>query len=208
MIGWLSGKVLEVGLDQLLLNVSGVGYSVFCSAQTLQSSSVGADLSLRIRTHVREDHIHLYGFASNEERQWFDLLLGVQGVGPKMALAILSSLKPADMADALALEDKRPFQAVSGVGPKLAARLVTELKETAPAPALSVGTAPKTAPSAPAAQEAGGTAALLRDLMSALTNLGYDPNAARTAAQSAIVEAGEGADIGALVPLALKALSA
>ncbi len=206
MIGWLSGKVLEVGLDQLLLNVSGVGYSVFCSGQTLQSSSVGAELNLRIRTHVREDHIHLYGFVTNEEREWFDLLLGVQGVGPKMALGILSSLKPADMADALALEDKRPFQAVSGVGPKLATRLVTELKEKAPAPTIAARpTAHASTASTPV--ESGGTAALLRDLMSALTNLGYDANAARTAAQSAIAEAGEEADLGSLVPLALKALS-
>ena len=200
MIGWLSGKVLEVGLDQLLINVGGVGYSVFCTAQTLQASRIGKDLALLIRTHVREDHIHLYGFATNEEREWFNLLLGVQKVGPKLALAILSSLKPVDMADALAMEDRRPFQAVSGVGPQLATRLVTELKEKAPAVPATVG--------APARLEgAGGTAALLRDLMSALTNLGYDSDSARRAAQTALAEAGEGTDLGSLVPLALRSLS-
>jgi len=207
MIGRLRGTVAQIGDGQALLDVQGVGYLVFCSTHTLANLQLEAAASLIIQTHVREDHIHLYGFETDEEKAWFETLLSVQGVGPKMALAILSTLRPDALANALMLEDKRPFQSVSGVGPKLATRLVTELKQKAPAldttPAASG--ARNGAPAGPSS-ELSGSAAVLRDVISALSNLGYDESAARAAAQTALAEA-EGADLEALIPRALRALS-
>ena len=132
MIYQLKGRVETLTKDQAILDVGGVGYGAFVSTQTLSDLRVGEAAKLLIITHVREDHIHLYGFLSEGERDWFEILTGVQGVGPKVALAILGAMGPADLASALMLEDRRPFQAVSGVGPKMAARLVTELRDKAP----------------------------------------------------------------------------
>jgi len=205
MIGQLKGLVEAVGADSCLIDVAGVGYVAFCSAPTLAALSIGQACTLKILTHVREDHIHLFGFADAEEKAWFDLLLSVQGVGPKMALAILGHLDPESLANALMLEDKRPFQSVSGVGPKLAARLVTELKERTPKGAGAVSAASLTAQPAP--DVGGGAAALGRDLISALTNLGYDETTARTAAMAALKDGGEAASLDSLIPLALKALA-
>ncbi len=202
MIARLRGRIEAIGPDSALIDVGGVGYLAFCSTTTLASLAVGSKGTLLILTHVREDHIHLYGFATGEERAWFDLLLSVQGVGPKMALAILSTLTPQDMANALMMEDKRPFQSVSGVGPKVAARLVTELKEKSPT-STAGHPSPATRPGAAAVT---GTAALFSNLVSALVNLGYDESSARRAAHTAIQEGDEASDLRALIPVALKAL--
>ena len=206
MIAQLKGLCEAVGDDQALIDVQGVGYQVFCSARTLHTLIPGQACRLIILTHVREDHIHLFGFADGGERAWFDLLVSVQGVGPKMALAILGTLSPEDMANALTLEDKRPFQSVSGVGPKLATRLVTELRQKSPAiPTSPPGQAG--ARNVATTPPASGAAALVRDLTSALTNLGYEEGAARAAAMEAVQEGGEGSNIATLIPAALKALS-
>ena len=113
----------------MILDVGGVGYTLFASAKTLVAMpQAGGQASLITETHVREDHIHLYGFANREEREWFRLLTTVQGVGVKMALAILSMFAPYDLARIIGAQDKKSMTAASGVGPKLAERIVTELK--------------------------------------------------------------------------------
>ena len=130
MIGKLTGLVDSSGDDWALIDVSGVGYQVFSSRRTLGRLPVRGDpVSLLIETHVREDHIHLYGFIDQAERDWFRLLGTVQGVGAKMALAILSALSPEELIQAIAAQDKTLLTRASGVGPKLAGRVVAELKD-------------------------------------------------------------------------------
>ena len=156
--------------------VGGVGYLVHCSARTLQAlPAQGEAVTLAIETHVREDQIKLFGFSSDIEREWFRLLQTVQGVGTKVALAILGTLKPADLASAIALRDKAAITRAPGVGPKVAERVVTELKDKAPAYAdvdpavirLSGAVEDRRAPQP------------LADAVSALVNLGYgQPQAA------------------------------
>ncbi len=132
MIAKLTGLVDFVGVDYVILDVHGVGYRVFCSSQTLaRCSNKGLSTSLLIETQVREDHIHLFGFADAIEKESFGLLTSVQGVGAKVGLAILSVLKPQDLKLALATGDSKALIRASGVGPKLALRIVTELKEKA-----------------------------------------------------------------------------
>lgn len=132
MIGKLKGRIETLDEDGLILDVGGVGYVVFLSARSAGAlGGVGEAASLLIDTHVREDHIHLYGFVTAEEQQWFRLLCTVQGVGAKMALAILSAFAPAEIQQAIAAKDTKMLTRASGVGPKLAERLVTELKNKA-----------------------------------------------------------------------------
>src|SRR5260221_6355455 len=134
MIGKLKGLIDSYGEDHVIVDVSGVGYVVHCSARTLQAlPSTGDPVALSIETHVREDQIRLFGFQSDSEREWFKLLQTVQGVGTKVALAILSTLKPADLATAIAMRDKAMITRAPGVGPKVAERIVTELKDKSPA---------------------------------------------------------------------------
>src|SRR5271167_1689258 len=134
MIGKLKGMIDSYGEDFVVLDVHGVGYLVHCSARTLQAlPATGEAATLAIETHVREDQIRLFGFLSNVEREWFKLLQTVQGVGTKVALAVLSTLKPADLASAIAMRDKAMVARTPGVGPKVAERIVTELKDKAPA---------------------------------------------------------------------------
>lgn len=208
MIYQLKGRVEATTRDMAIIDVAGVGYGAFASTQTLANLRVGESAALHIITHVREDHIHLYGFLETLEREWFEILTGVQGVGPRVALGILGAMSPADLANALMLEDRRAFQAVSGVGPKMAARLVTELKDKGPKNAPATTIAP-----AKAAPVLTGDAAVMRDLISALTNLGYDDTLARQAAATALESVAQtggesgAADLNALIPLALKALA-
>src|SRR5450755_1441454 len=134
MIGKLKGVIDSYGEDFVILEVHGVGYLVHCSARTLQAlPAAGEAVELAIETHVREDQIRLFGFLSDIEREWFKLLQTVQGVGTKVALSILSTLTPADLASAIALRDKAMVARSPGVGPKVAERIVTELKDKAPA---------------------------------------------------------------------------
>ena len=134
MIGKLKGLIDSYGEDYVILDVSGVGYQVHCSARTLQAlPTPGEGATLSIETYVREDQIKLFGFRTDMEREWFRLLQTVQGVGAKVALAVLSTLTPPDLANAIALRDKAAVARTPGVGPKVAERIVTELKDKVPA---------------------------------------------------------------------------
>ena len=170
MIGKLRGTVDSYGEDFLILDVHGVGYVVQCSTRTLQNlPRVGEAATLAIETQVREDAIRLFGFTSDAERDWFRLLQGVQGVGSKVALAILGVLPPGDLASAIAMQDKTSVARAQGVGPKLAARIVAELKDKAPA----FGSVdPIVARLAGDDQVAAGPKHV-QDAISALVNLGY-----------------------------------
>ena len=133
MIGKLKGLIDSYGEDFVILDVGGVGYQVHCSTRTLQMlPSPGEAAVLSIETYVREDQIKLFGFRSDVEREWFRLLQTVQGVGAKVALAVLGTLPPAELANAIALRDKAAVTRTPGVGPKVAERIVTELKDKAP----------------------------------------------------------------------------
>src|SRR6201991_3619593 len=134
MIGKLKGVIDSYGEDFIVLDVHGVGYLVYCSARTLQAlPAPGEAAILSIETYVREDQIKLFGFLSDNEREWFRLLQTVQGVGARVALSVLGTLKPAELASAIALRDKAMVARTPGVGPKVAERIVTELKDKAPA---------------------------------------------------------------------------
>jgi Holliday junction DNA helicase RuvA len=204
VIGKLKGTVDSFGPDSLILDVHGVGYLVHCSARTLEAMPrAGEAAVLFVETHVREQEIKLFGFASELEREWFRLLLLVQGVGAKVALAVLGTLKAADLASAIALGDKAMIARAPGVGPKVAARICTELKDKAPAlSGLDGGVArlqaelgDKVAPR-PAAEA-----------VSALVNLGYGQAQASAAIAAAMGEAGEGAETARLIRLGLRELA-
>jgi len=169
MIAKLAGVIDEVNSDAVIVDVRGVGYLVFCSARTLSRLSHGQSAQLYIETHVREDHIHLYGFQEQSERDWFRLLTTVQGVGTKVALAILSVLDAEKLMHAIAAADKAAFTQAPGVGPKLASRLIGELKDKVNAIALK----PVATGTAAANEQEGGAT---QDAVSALVNLGYAPS--------------------------------
>lgn len=183
MIGKLRGIVDETGADWALIDVGGVGYLAACSATTLRSlGAPGEAAVLFIETYVREDQLKLFGFASEAEREWFRLLLSVQRVGAKAALAILSALDPPALARAIAFKDAKAIATAQGVGPKVGERIVAELKDKVPASlaVASQGAAEGGAGSAaaPASAEA--------DAISALVNLGYaQAQAAQAVARAA-----------------------
>jgi holliday junction DNA helicase RuvA len=204
MIGKLKGIIDSYGEDNIVLDVNGVGYLVHCSARTLQElPGTGQPATLAIETHVREDQIRLFGFLTEVEREWFRLLQTVQGVGAKVALAVLSTLKPAELASAIAMRDRAMVARTPGVGPKVAERIVTELKDKAPAYAdldpavvrLSGAVEDKRAP------------APIADAVSALVNLGYGHPQAAAAIAAATRSAGEDADARQLIRLGLKELA-
>ena len=197
MIAKLAGRIDELGEGHVVLDVGGVGYLVFCSSRTLaRLGRPGEAARLHVETHVREDHIHLYGFAEMVERQCFALLLGVQGVGAKLALAILGTLSPEDLGAAVARQDAVSLRRAPGVGPKLATRIVVELKDRA----LPVAFTLPPQPLAPAN-------ALANDAVSALTNLGYRPGDAALAVDAARRKLGEAADLAGLIRGGLRELS-
>jgi Holliday junction DNA helicase RuvA len=204
MIGKLKGVIDSYGEDFVIVDVHGVGYVVHCSARTLQSlPAAGEAVTLAIETHVREDQIRLFGFLADTERQWFQLLQTVQGVGTRVALAVLGTLRPADLATAIAMRDKAAIARTPGVGPKVAERICTELRDKAPVfaeidPAvakLSGDLEDKRAPQP------------VRDAVSALVNLGYGQPQAAAAIAAAAGAAGEGADTARLIRLGLKELA-
>ena len=142
MIGKLTGKLDEVGPSSVIVDVNGVGYEVTVAARTIASlPPIGEAVTLSIDTHLREDSVRLYGFATEHERAWFRALQTVQGVGAKVALAVLGTLTAADLANAVALQDKAQVARAPGVGPKVAARIVAELRDKMPvlAPAIRAG---------------------------------------------------------------------
>jgi Holliday junction DNA helicase RuvA len=204
MIGKLKGTIDEIGEDHVVVDVHGVGYVAFCSSRTLgRLGSPGEAVVLFIETYVREDQFKLFGFLSALEREWFRLLQSVQGVGSKVALAVLSTLTPGEIANAIALQDKTSISRAPGVGPKVAIRIVTELKNKAPA------FAGEAAASIGLKQELGEgvAAAPVSDAVSALTNLGYSRDQAANAIAAALKNGGEGADSAKLIRLGLKELA-
>ena len=203
MIGKLKGLIDSYGDDWVIIDVGGVGYLVHCSTKTLTSlPQPGEAAAIAIETYVREDQIRLFGFASETERDWFRLLLGVQGVGTKVALAILGTLGPAELASAIALQDKAQVSRAPGVGPKVAQRIVSELKDKAPAFA-SVD------PALVGLQDTidAGAASSAVDAVSALVNLGYGQTQAGSAVSAAIRKTGEDAGTEQLIRVALKELA-
>lgn len=204
MIGKLKGVIDEIAEDHAVIDVHGVGYVAFCSARTLGNlGGAGEAAILFIETYVREDMIRLYGFANQLEREWFRLLQNVQGVGAKVALAVLGTLTPPELANAIALRDLAMVSRAPGVGKKVAERIVTELKNKAPAFA---GDASGTIG---LKQElgAGAASAPVTDAVSALSNLGYSRDQAANAVAAALREAGDDADSAKLIRLGLKELS-
>ena len=204
MIGKLTGTLDSYGEDFIIVDVGGVGYVVHCSARTLQALPARGDpVVLAIETHVREDQIRLFGFITPVEREWFRLLQTVQGVGTKVALSVLGTLAPTDLASAIALRDKAMIARSPGVGQKVAERIVTELKDKAPAYAavdpavirLSGAIEERRAPQPVA------------DAISALVNLGYGQPQAAAAIAAAAQSAGETTDAASLIRLGLRELA-
>jgi Holliday junction DNA helicase RuvA len=192
MIAHLSGRLAATGIDNAVIDVNGVGYLVGASARTLAAlGTVGDLVTIHTEMLVSEDSIRLMGFASADERDWFRLLTSVQGVGAKVALAILSALSPAEAQTAVARGDSAMVARANGVGPKLAQRIVNELKDKAGGMTLGGG----------AAAPASGAAA---DAVSALLNLGFKPAEASNAVAAAGDELGPGATLDALVRLTLR----
>jgi Holliday junction DNA helicase RuvA len=204
MIGKLKGVIDSYGEDFIILDVHGVGYLVHCSARTLQAlPAAGEATTLAIETHVREDQIRLFGFQSDAEREWFRLLQTVQGVGAKVALAVLGTLSPSDLANAIALRDRATVQQTPGVGAKVAERIVTELKDKAPA---FSNIDPAVAHLAGAVDDQRAPRPVT-DAISALVNLGYGQPQAAAAIATASRSAGEGAETAQLIRLGLKELA-
>ena len=194
MIAHLNGHLAATGIDHAVIDVNGVGYLVGASARTLAAlGAIGEFVTVHTEMLVSEDSIRLMGFASAEERDWFRLLTGVQGVGAKVALAILSILSPAEVQTAIARADAAMVARANGVGPKLAQRIVNELKDKAGGVAVGGGAA--------GAAPASGAA---NDAVSALLNLGFKPAEASNAVNAASDELGPTATLDALVRLALR----
>lgn len=198
MIGKLTGTIDSFSGNQLIIDVRGVGYVVACSARTLRQMGVGMTVSLLIETQIREDAFNLFGFLDTGERDWFRLLTTVQGVGAKVALAILGVLSPEQLTQAIAAQDKAAVAQADGVGPKLALRLVTELKDRVP----SFGFTPQQS-----AIQGAQPATLHDDALSALLNLGYKRMEAFAAVAAAAQKLGSDARIDALIKTSLAELS-
>ncbi len=196
MIAHLKGRLDSTGIDHAVIDVGGVGYLVGASARTLSTlGPIGEAATVFTEMLVSEDSIRLVGFSSGSERDWFRLLTGVQGVGARVALAILSALEPNDLSRAIASGDKAMVARANGVGPKLAQRIVMELKDKTGGIVLGPG---------------GTTAAPVgagADAVSALLNLGFRPAEASTAVAAAEEELGTDATLDALVRLALRKAS-
>jgi Holliday junction DNA helicase RuvA len=203
MIGKLKGVVDSLYEDHLILDVHGVGYVVSCSTRTLENlPRPGEAAVLAIETQVREDSIRLFGFLADDERDWFRLLQSVQGVGSKVALAILSILPTSELSTAIALQDKLAVARAPGVGPKLAARIVAELKDKAGAITIIDAAAIQLA-----GDEAANAPSAAKEAISALVNLGYARPQAATAIATSLKALGEGAETGALIRRGLKELA-
>ena len=200
MIAKLYGRIDETGADHLVIDVSGVGYLVQASARTLAALGKTDDFAtVFTEMQVSENDMRLIGFATKEERDWFRLLTGVQGVGGKVGLAILSAIEPQDLALAIGSGDAAMVARANGVGPKLASRIVNELKDKVGALA-GIGGGARLIAGAASGSHAS-------DAMSALANLGFRPGEAGSAVAQAVEELGPDATLDALVRLALKRAS-
>jgi Holliday junction DNA helicase RuvA len=203
MIGKLKGLVDGFGDDFVHIDVNGVVYEISCSAKTLAAlPQVGHSAVVHTEMIVREDLIRLYGFFTESEKAWFTTLMTVQGVGSRVALAILSVLTPSELASAIALQDKAMVGRANGVGPKLAVRIVTELKGKTPAGAIDAGVL-----GLQAALGEGIAAGNVSDAVSALTNLGYSSAQASAAVARVVGREGDGVATDKLIRLGLRELS-
>jgi Holliday junction DNA helicase RuvA len=202
MIGKLKGTVDSLGEDFVILDVNGTGYIVHCSSRTLRKMPpLGEAAVLAIETQMREDSIKLFGFISEAERNWFRWLQSVQGVGAKLALSIQTVLDAAELASAIACQDKAAIARTPGVGPRLAARIVAELKDKA------VGCGPVQVAAARLAGLDGEQPPAARDALMALVNLGYGRPQASAAVAASLAALGEGASASELIRYGLKELS-
>lgn len=218
MIAWLSGSVAALGTNFIVLNVNGVGYMVYMTQRALaQVDGIGAFMTVHVETQVREDAITLFGFSDVTEKEWFQRLTTVQGVGAKMALNLLSVLSPDMLLRAIMSDDKAALTQADGVGPKLAIRLLTELKEPAKKLFLQV---PASMPTMAAATQAKNSKTktvaalpvntqdeLIREATSALVNLGYAPSDA-LAALSKVAVGQDNLELSGLIKAGLKEISA
>lgn len=206
MIAKLRGILDSFADGSAVIDVGGVGYLIFASSRTLAKlGDKGGDVSVHVETHVREDHIHLYGFADKAEQDTFRILQTVQGVGAKAALSILSALAPDEILRSVAAGDAKMLTRADGVGPKLAGRIVNELKDKTMNISLSADTA-MPAPAGGNAAPAGESAAVA-DAISALVNLGYDRSIAYGAVHAAVKAMGPDADLNQLITGGLKELA-
>ena len=197
MIALLTGRVEGLEADRCVIDVNGVGYLVLASTRTLAALPAPPVVArVLVETQVREDAISLYGFADAAERDWFRLLLTVQGVGARVALNLLSALSPSDLVNAIAAGDRASLTRAAGVGAKLAIRLLSELRDKAGAMPVGVGL--------PAPAVAGGVEA---DALSALANLGYRRGEAYPVVASIVGRLGEGAGIDQVIRESLKELA-
>ena len=205
MIGKLRGKVDAIGESHAIIDVNGVGYEVQMSSRTLRNFKLGDEVTLTIDTHVREDAIKLYGFQSEVERSWFRTLQTIQGVGSKVALAILGVLSTQDLANAIALQNSGLLEQAPGVGKKLAQRIAMELKDKAPALSVAGLNVPASASGGVTLGPPVGNAGA--EAISALNNLGYNPVQSSAAVAAAMKELGPDADTAKLIRRGLKELS-
>jgi holliday junction DNA helicase RuvA len=203
MIGKLKGRIDSTGADWVLLDVNGVCYLASCSSKTLAAlPGVGEFAELQTEMLVSQDAIRLVGFANTLEKEWFKLLQTVQGVGSRVALAILSVLSASELASAIALQDKAMIGRANGVGKKLAERIVLELKDKAPAyTAADIGLGQV------AAELASPRPSAVTDAVSALVNLGYGQSQAAMAVSAALKKAGDDQPTEKLIRLALKEMA-
>lgn len=198
MIAKLRGVLDSIGDDWAVVDVGGVGYLAYCSNGTLAAlPAPGQTVSLIVETVVRADHVHLYGFANEQERTWFRLLQTVQSVGARLALAILGALPAEELAHCIAAQDRAGVARAPGVGPKLAARILAELRDKAPAP--------PAAPDVQAGASLGSAAGA--DAVAALVNLGYRPSEAQGAVAEAARRLDDAAPVEALIRAGLKELA-
>ncbi len=203
MIAKLAGVVEQVEPDAAVIDVNGVGYLAFCSTRTIgRLPSPGSPARLLIETHVREDHIHLYGFIDAAERDWFRLLTTVQGVGARLALSILSAVAPETLGLAILAQDKPALAQAEGVGPRLAARIVNELRDK-----ISSITAPAAAPLAALRNEPTNGGGVTADAISALENLGVGRTEALGAIAAAARRLGSEASADVLIKAGLEELA-
>lgn len=204
MIGKLKGIIDSFGDDWVIIDVGGVGYQVYCSSRTLQRlPRAGEAATLSIETLVREDLIRLYGFSNDIEREWFRLLMTVQGVGAKVALAVLSVLDPGELATAISMRDLTAISRAPGVGKRVAERIASELKDKAPAFADADPSVIRIAVDAAEARLSGPVA----EAVSALVNLGYPQLQAAAAVQAAAKAAGDEATTAGLIRQGLRELA-
>ncbi len=202
MIALLTGKIAAAEGNVLVVDVSGVGYQVAVPVTTLARVPQGdAKVTLHIYTHVREDEIALYGFSQVDEKKAFQLLIGVTGIGPKVALSILSAMEVGSLAEAVAADDTRTLSRIPGIGPKTAQRMVLELKEKMALLAYERKAVQPSAPGATALSQ------VQEDVTDGLVNLGYNKTDARRAAEHTVRDAADKTDMASLLRLALQRLT-